>query len=249
MATYPSKPWTNGQQAQLVPGETYEYDAANAVWEHLTKATLDADYQADKTIIEGDITTNSSDISILQGDVTTAQGDITTLQSDVTTAQGDIVTLQSDVIINQTDIITLQGQVSALDAMSDSETLRIQENISSINNAFALLDSDSLQLQALRTDLDAEIAATNADIIAVQARLDSDTAKLQALQTQVDSLDLDGSVLEADHDSDIGALSIPIVGATQPAGKAGQLWVNTNDGKLYYWDTTVEVFTEIVAGA
>ena len=218
MASYPNKPWTNGQTHEVVPGETFVYDATESVWKHQTKATLDSDYQVDKTAL---------------------QADISGLDTRLTTAEADIV--------------TLEGRVDTLDLLSDSEAGRVQENIDKINTAFAMLDSDSLNLQALRTDLDAEIAATNADVTAITARLDSDEAVVQSLQTQVDTLNLDNIVIEADHDSDVAridanvaALAIPVVSAVQPAGKTGQLWVNTNDGKLYYWndsDTFVSIVT------
>ena len=79
-----------------------------------------------------------------------------------------------------------------------------------------------------------------------RARLDSDESVIQSLQTQVDSLNTQSGVLEVDHDSDIDALPMPVVSATQPAGKTGQLWINTTDGKLYYWndsDTFISIVT------
>ena len=225
MANYPNKPWTDGQTFEVIPGETFVYDASQSVWQHQTKATLDSDFQVDKAALEADIATNASDISGLDTRLTTAEGDISTLQS----------------------------QVSLLDGMSDSETARIEQNIADIQNAYAMLDSDGAIIQGLRTDLEAEITATNADVTAITARLDSDETALQALQTQVDQLNVDNVVIEADHDSDVAridadvaALAIPVVSAVQPAGKTGQLWINTNDGKLYYWndsDTFVTIVT------
>lgn len=219
MANYPNKPWSDGQTYEVVPGETFVYDASQSVWKHQTKATLDSDYQVDKAAIEADISSNASDVSAIDTRVTSAEGNITTLQS----------------------------QVSALNTMSDSETARIQQNISDIQNAYSMLDSDGAIIQGLRTDLEAEITATNADVSAITARLDSDETVLQSLQTQIDALDSVGGISGADHDSDIDALAMPVISATQPTGKAGLLWINLNDGKIYYWNTAQEVFTEIVA--
>ena len=116
-----------------------------------------------------------------------------------------------------------------------------------------MLDSDSINIQALRKDLDAEITLVNNAYAVLTARHDSDSIIIQDLQTQVDALSLDNIVIEADHDSDVAridadvvALAIPVVSAAQPTGKTGQLWVNTNDGKLYYWndsDTFVSIVT------
>ena len=200
MASYPSKPWSDGQTYEVVPGETFIYNASQSVWEHVTKATLDSDYQVDKTVIESNINTNSSAIGSLETRMLTVEGEIDTLQSDV----------------------------ALLSGMSDSETARIQQNISDIETAYQRLDSDSTIIQGLRTDLETEIAATNADVSSIITRLDSDETVVQDIQTQVN------------------ALAIPVISASQPTGKTGQLWVNTNDGKLYYWndsDTFVSIVT------
>ena len=194
MATYPNKPWSDGQTYEVVPGETFIYNASQSVWEHVTKATLDSDFQVDKAALEADISSNTSDIS---------------------TNTSAISALDTRVTANEGDITTLQAQVSALDAMSDSDALRIQQNLSDIQNAYSMLDSDG--------------------------------SAIQSLQTQIDALNTDNLVIETDHDSDITALAMPVISATQPTGKAGLLWVNLNDGKMYYWNVAQEVFTEIVA--
>ena len=106
---------------------------------------------------------------------------------------------------------------------------------------------------ALRTDLNTEIAATAADVSELTNRLDSDELVLQYLQEQVNALNISDVVIESDHDSDIGVvnttianLAIPVVSAVQPTGQTGMLWINTTDGKLYYWndsDTFVSIVT------
>ena len=226
MATYPSKPWSDGQTYEVVPGETFIYNASQSVWEHVTKATLDSDYQVDKTAIEADITTNASGLTAVNARVDVDSDALVAIDTRVTTAESNI---------------------TLLTGMSDSETARIQQNITDIETAYARLDSDSSIIQGLRTDLEAEITATNSDVTAITARLDSDETVLQSLQTQVDALDVASGVTTADHDSDITALAMPVISATQPTGKAGLLWVNLNDGKMYYWNVAQEVFTEIVA--
>ena len=210
---FPNKPWTNGQIHELVPGESYEYDSVNAVWNHLTKATLDSDYQADKIVFEGNISTNSADIATLQGEMSTAQSDISALQSDVT----------------------------LLSNMSDSDRVTIESNIASINAAVANLDSDTVMLQSISINVE----NAQSDITALQARADSDEAKIQSLQTQIDAVNTEAGVLETDHDSDIAALPLPVISASQPTGKPGLLWINLNDGNLYFWNVAEQTFVEI----
>lgn len=207
---YPSKPWTNGQTAEIVPGELFQYDASQSVWIHLTKATLDSDYQVDKSAIE-------SDISSLQSTTATNTSDISSLDTRVTAAESDITTLQS--------------QVVSLGLLTDSDAARITANVNAINTAYSMLDSDSINIQSLRTDLQAEINATNSEISSIQS--DVSTAQSDIVS----------------NTNAINNLAMPVVSSTQPTGQAGLLWVNLNDGKLYYWDATQEVFTEVVSGA
>ena len=244
---YPSKPWSDGQIATgIVPGETFVYDATQSVWTHVTKATLDSDYQVDQTA-------RDAEVSAIQGrldsDSTALQTLRTDLAAEISATDTDVSNLNSRIDADSDRLVSLTARVDTLDLLSDSEAGRVQDNIDKINVAFSMLDSDGIALQQIRTDLEAEISTTNTEISAIQARLDSDETVIQSLQTQIDNLDSSNTVLEADHDSDISSLAIPIISATQPAGKAGQLWVNLNDGRLYYWDTSQETFTEIVAGA
>ena len=238
MANYPNKPWSDGQTFEVVPGETFVYDASQSVWTHVTKATLDSDYQVDKAVLQSDISGNTSAIATANTRIDVDSDALVAVDTRLTTAEGDISTLQS--------------QVSALDAMSDSETARIQQNIADINTAFAMLDSDGINLQALRTDLDAEITATNNDVTALTARLDSDETVIQDLQTQIDGLGTGNLTdITARLDSDETVLQsisvrMPVVSATTPVGASGVLWINTTDGKLYYWndsDTFVSIVT------
>jgi hypothetical protein len=71
-----------------------------------------------------------------------------------------------------------------------------------LTDTIARLDSDSAEIQSLRTDLDAEITATNTDITAIKARLDSDDARLQAIDTQIANLSSD-SIVDADGNTKI----------------------------------------------
>lgn len=236
---YPSKPWSDGQIAtDIVPGETFVYNASQSIWEHQTKGTIDSDYQADKIVIE-------SNITAVEGRATALEARATTLETRANNDSDRTTAVESRTT-------TLEERVDALDLLSDSEAERVQRNIDDINIAMSMLDSDGVALQAIRTDFEAadatlqsNIDAANGDVTALRADLDSDVSALNASITA--NADLD-AVTKADHDSDISNLSIPVVSTTQPAGKAGVLWVNLNDGRLYYWDTVSEVFTEIVTG-
>ena len=210
---YPSKPWNDGQTAELVGGETYIYDATNSVWNHVTKATLDSDYQIDKAVIESDITG-------LDTRLTTAEGEIDTLQSDVSTLQADVL---------------------ALGGLTDSDAARISANVTAINAAYAMLDSDSINIQGLRTDLEAEIASTNSEVSTLQSNVSTNASDISGVDTRLTTAEGEIDTLQ----SDVSGLAIPVVSSSQPTGQAGLLWVNLNDGKLYYWDTVEETFTEV----
>lgn len=232
MATYPSKPWTNGQTYEVVPGETYIYDATQSVWKHVTKATLDSDYQVDKAATDATLSSHTSTLS--------------THTSQISQIQSIMVSHKQQMNADSDRLVTLTSRVSTIELLSDSEAGRVEQQIARINTAFSMLDSDGLNMQSIKTALDAEIAATNNDV----SSLDSD---ILSLQSQINTLNTNVGVTNADHDSDIGvvnatisALAIPIVSATQPTGKAGQLWINTNDNKLYFWngvDTFVTIAT------
>ena len=224
MANYPNKPWSDGQTFEVVPGETFVYDATQGVWTHVTKATLDSDFQVEKAALEASISANTSDISGLDTRLTTAEGDISTLQS----------------------------QVSLLDSMSDSDAARIQQNILDINAAFAMLDSDGINLQAIRTDFEAADAALQVTVDEHTAKLASDSDRMTAIEDSIAANSALDAVTNADHDSDVSAINAtieaqphPIVAATAPTGKSGQLWINTTDGRLYYWNDS-DAFVSIV---
>jgi hypothetical protein len=243
MANYPNKPWSDGQTFEVVPGETFVYDASQSVWTHQTKATLDSDFQVTKTALEASITENDNAITVLQ-----ARAD-----SDEIALQALRIDLNTEIAATNADVISLSGRIDVLDVLSDSEAARVQSAVDDINAAFAMLDSDGINLQALRTDLNNVVNATAAVVFELTDRLDSDELVLQSLQEQVNALNLSDVVIEADHDSDIAVvdatianLAIPVVSAVQPTGQTGMLWINTTDGKLYYWndsDTFVSIVT------
>ena len=238
MTSYPTKPWTNGQIYQVVPGENFQYDATDNVWVHLTNAVIDSDYQVEKTVIETNVSNNSSDISTLQS---RADSDELKIQSIGTlilevesSINGDISDIQSRLDSDETSIQTLKSTVAALGVISDSDALTIQSNVAAINAAYAMLDSDSINIQQLRTDLDvaeSAVSTLQTNVTNLQNRADSDETAVQTLRTDFD------------------ALAAPVISSSQPTGKANLLWVNLNNGRLYYWNTSGEVWTEIVTGA
>jgi len=230
MASYPSKPWTNGQTHEVVPGETYKYDATQAVWKHVTKATLDSDYQVNKASVAGQISTINTTL-------TSNASTLSTHTTQISQIQSVMVSHKQQMNADSDRLVALTTRVSTIELLSDSEAGRVEQQIARINIAFGMLDSDGLNMQAIKTALDLEIAATNSDVT--------------SLQNQINTLSTNVGVTNADHDSDIGvvngtitALAIPIVSATQPTGKAGQLWINTNDNKLYFWNG-VDAFVTI----
>ena len=70
MANYPSRPWTNNQTAELYPGVTFRYNAANKLWsqEEAVRTASDSDafearYNADKGNLQSRITALESNPS------------------------------------------------------------------------------------------------------------------------------------------------------------------------------------------
>ena len=132
--------------------------------------------------------------------------------------------IQQIVVDHIADTADLQAQIDALEISADSDVIDIKKlrreadsdtiaiqalsttatsQAATITTILGMLDSDGVNLQALRTDLEAEIAATNVDVNALTARLDSDSAQLQNLQTQIGDITGDDLVrIRARLDSD-----------------------------------------------
>ena len=240
---YPAKPWTNGMEAtEIVAGETYVYDASQSAWVHKTKATLDSDYQVDKTAINNTLSTHTSQIDAIMDVV----------DNDIQ-AQIDA---DSDLLVaTRLDLATLTARVDTLDLLSDSEAGRVQSAIDTINVALSMLDSDGIALQAIKTQADNNssniTAITSAIDNIIAPKLEADSDRMTAIEASIAANSALDAVTNSDHDSDIGAvnatinaLAMPVVSASQPTGKDGLLWVNTNDGKLYYWNG-VDAFVSI----
>lgn len=235
MATYPSKPWTNGQTYEVVPGETYIYDATQGVWKHVTKATLDSDYQVDKAVTDATLSSHTSQISQIQG---------------------VLVTHKQQMNADSDALVALTARVDTLDLLSDSEAGRVQSAIDTINTALTMLDSDGVALQSIKTQADSN-SSNIASIMGVidnviSPKLAADSDRMTAIEASIAANGALDAVSKNEHDSDVGvvnstidALPIPVVSASQPTGKAGQLWINTNDNKLYFWNG-VDAFVAIV---
>ena len=237
---FPSKPWSDGQTAELIAGSTFVYDSAKEAW--LLQISAE---QGKINSLEVSV---DSDLNVVNTRLTTAEGNITTIQSDIAdllaaldsdyalnnekhavqealitanTNQIDtanaridvdsdrLVAVDARVTTNEGDIAALDIRVADLEANADSDVIdisRLRREADSdtlviqtlgtqaaateaeITKIKADLDSDGVNLQALRTDLEAEIAATDADVTALTARLDSDETVIQDLQTQIDAI-------------------------------------------------------------
>lgn len=143
-----------------------------------------------------------------QVDKAATASSISAIDTRLTTAEGEID--------------TLQATVNALAGMSDSETARIQQNITDITTAYAMLDSDGTVVQSLQTQIDGLTTSVDHD------------SDITALNTSIAAVQ-----------SNVDAIVTAVVSATQPTGVTGQLWVNLNDGKLYYWNDS-DAFVSIV---
>lgn len=232
MSSYPSKPWSDGQTHEVVPGETFVYDASQGIWTHVTKATLDSDFQVDKAVLETDITAVENRATALEGRATTLEG-----RADNDSDRATVI---------EADLAALGSRVDTIELLSDSEASRVQANIDTINVAMSMLDSDGVALQAIRTDFEAADAALQISVDAHTTKFDVDSDRMTAIEASIVANDNLDAVTVANHDSDLANLPMPVISVTPPAGVTGQLWVNMTDGKLYYWNDS-DAFISIVS--
>lgn len=102
---FPNKPWLGGQEAELVPGSVFVYNAAKGAW--LLKVSPEA--AAISKIALKASGNFDSDLSIINSRITTIEGKITVVETDVS----DIV---STTIVNQdSDIKALQSEITFLE--------------------------------------------------------------------------------------------------------------------------------------
>jgi hypothetical protein len=69
MATFPSKPWSDGQTYEVIPGQTFQYSASKGTWDYITNLANDSDTNVEIARIDADISAIQSDISSLQSSV------------------------------------------------------------------------------------------------------------------------------------------------------------------------------------
>jgi len=240
--TYPAKPWTNGMIAtEIVPGQTYIYNALNSTWVHQTKATLDSDYQVDKATTDATLTSHTSTLSAHA--------------TQISQIQGILVTHKQAHNADSDALVALTARVDTLDLLSDSEAGRVQSAIDTINTALTMLDSDGVALQSIKTQADSN-SSNIAAIMGVvdnyiSPKLAADSDRMSAIEASIVANNALDAVSKNEHDSDVGVINatittlpIPVVSASQPTGKTGQLWINTNDNKLYFWNG-VDAFVTI----
>lgn len=156
----------------------------------------------------------SADTAALRADLDSDSGAIQALRTDLTTAEGNITTAQNRADAAHTrldsDHALFQAKISAgLVNLADSDLI-VSQLEAKISTIITDMDSDSTIIQALRTDLDAEIAATNTDVTELKARLDSDTAAISAvaadLAAEISATNTDITEVKSRLDSDSGEI-------------------------------------------
>jgi len=116
------------------------------------------------------------------------------------------------------DLLTFQldQKVAGLIARLDSDSI-VQQTIKT--QVFPRLDSDEAKLQEIKSELQAEITATNTDISLIKGRLDSDSTKLESLNSAIEAeattrasaistINTTITGVRADLDSDSGAIQV-----------------------------------------
>lgn len=187
MATFPAKPWSDGQTYEVVAGQTFRYNGTSQAWEYVTNLAIDSEVQTGLTAIELKTDSDSQRITDLKATVALSSSDITSL-----TAR-----LDSDEIAIQATKTTLSSEVSRLDARLDSDSIVIQRLRYDLSILDSNLDSDVADIKALRRDADSDSAALQllsgeakanaASIQTTLAMLDSDGTVLQSLRTDLDA--------------------------------------------------------------
>lgn len=214
---FPSKPWSNGQTAELVAGSTFVYDSTKDAW-LLSISTEQANINSLQINID-------SDTGAIYARLSTAEGDITTINSDISAI---LARLDSDYALNnqkhavQEALITANSNaITTANARADADSdalvavearvtaleTDVDDNVADIATLRADADSDTARIQ----ELSVTAAANAATITATLAMLDSDGTVLQNLQTQIDAIGTGSlAAIEADHDSDIAVVNSSI---------------------------------------
>lgn len=137
----------------------------------------------------GDLDIKSEGLTNVGALINTHTADIAQEIVDRTAADAD---LQAQINVLATNADSDVLDIKKLRQEADSDTVALQDlstrataAAAAIQYALAALDSDGFNLQAIRTELEAEIAATDADVAALTSRLDSDELQLQSIQEQV----------------------------------------------------------------
>ena len=85
---FPSKPWTNGQIAELISGSTFEYNSTKGAW-LLVTSSVESSIIAD----------NDSDFAYFNGKIVTIDGQIAAIETDISNLEARI---DSDYALNNT---------------------------------------------------------------------------------------------------------------------------------------------------
>lgn len=180
------------------------------------RSDIDSDSAAISAAKEDLATFKSATISKLDSDSAKIQGLGTQVEVIHTRLDSDHDLMKSKIssgLLNlaDSDLLTFQldQKVAGLIARLDSDSI-VQQTIKT--QVFPRLDSDEAKLQAIKSELDAEITATNTDITAIKGRLDSDSSKIESLGTAIaaETTAREAAVtgIRADLDSDSAAIQV-----------------------------------------
>lgn len=201
-----------------------ELGALDTVVATNTQAITDAETAI--AAAEADIDQLNTDLSALYDTVAINEAAITDVQADIAAAEARLSLLEADVITNAAEIQTtndnlndLNASLLSLQAIVDSNTARItqtesdifdaQNNIATLSNQYndllalvgANADASDAAIAALKTELLALIAATEADIA-------TNKADLQALSQDLLQMAQDNSAIAKDLRDQMLALAL-----------------------------------------
>jgi hypothetical protein len=135
--------------------------------------------------LDGDITTNTSDIAALQSDLTTLQDDVASI-AIITGA------------ITQSQFDGLQSQVNTISSSFDTHVIDFNNEQSQNANDHLSFQNQIDALESNVASLSASSQGSGSSIASISASID---AQVSNLQSQIDSNDLDISTLQSDVSS------------------------------------------------
>jgi peptidoglycan hydrolase CwlO-like protein len=241
-------------QAEIDANETTGTNNAAAVTaEQVARVAADGGLASDITALdvrvtsnEGDISTNVSAISGLQTQITTNAGDIAASASDITQLEID-VDLRTTAFHQATPPTANNSGDMWVD--TDDGKLYIWNGAAWVNTPNAAVTANAGAISTLQTDVTTNAGNINvnaADITSLEGSISTIQGDIIANSNAIDAVEINVStnagnistnaLAITDLESDIDLRATVFEQSTPPtANNPNDLWIDTDDNKLYVW--------------